>query len=173
MLAVLLLSGILCLWTPSAAAEEKATRPQYWPLLINGYAYPKMELALTAAEQARGLMFREQIPNDGGMIFVFPESSRRSFWMKNTLVPLDLIFLDDESKVVAIHHMQPEMPRLNHEDDYDYGERLKHYDSKQKARVAIEWAAGQADLCGIRVGEQLEIGLAELCALAAKHAAKD
>lgn len=167
------LGGHIALQHGQANAAEKPLRPAYWPLLINGYAFPKLELALTPMEQARGLMFREKVPNDGGMIFVFPESSQRSFWMKNTLVPLDLLFLDADGKVVAIHRMQPEMPQLNHESEWAYEERLKHYPSYKEARLAIEFAAGQAEICGISVGDSIDVGMAELLKIAAAYAIDD
>ena len=53
----------------------------------------KVELAVTPAEQSKGLMFRENMPEDEGMLFVFPKMSMLSFWMKNTLIPLDMIFM--------------------------------------------------------------------------------
>lgn len=170
---VMALGGHFALPHGQAHAAEKPPRPAFWPLLINGYAFPKMELALTSTEQERGLMFREKVPNDGGMIFVFSDNSLRAFWMKNTLVPLDLVFLDADSKVVAVHRMQPEIPQQNHESEWAYEERLKHYPSKQKARIAIEFAAGQAEVCGISVGDSIDVGMAELLKIAAAYGAAD
>lgn len=61
-----------------------------------------VEVMRTAAEQARGLMFREKLGPDEGMLFVFPESGEHAFWMKNTLLALDMIFIDERREVVGI-----------------------------------------------------------------------
>jgi uncharacterized membrane protein (UPF0127 family) len=62
----------------------------------------RVELALTPDQQARGLMYRASMPEDVGMLFVFPETEIHSFWMKNTPLPLDMIFIDDDQEIVGI-----------------------------------------------------------------------
>ncbi|HMO09705.1 MAG TPA: DUF192 domain-containing protein [Paracoccaceae bacterium] len=62
-----------------------------------------VELALTPAEQARGLMFRESMARSAGMLFVYPRPQRASFWMRNTLIPLDMIFAGADGTVSHVH----------------------------------------------------------------------
>lgn len=61
-----------------------------------------IEVARTEEEQARGLMFRTSLPADGGMLFPFPKPKIASFWMKNTLIPLDMIFIRADGSVDRI-----------------------------------------------------------------------
>jgi uncharacterized membrane protein (UPF0127 family) len=64
-----------------------------------------IELALNSKDQTKGLMFRQSMPKDHGMLFVFGSNRERSFWMKNTLIPLDIIFLEQDGRIQHIHSM--------------------------------------------------------------------
>jgi len=66
-----------------------------------------VDFAITPAEKAKGLMYRSSIPDDYGMLFIFDENAPRSFWMKNTLIPLDMIFVGSDMKVVEIKAAVP------------------------------------------------------------------
>lgn len=62
----------------------------------------RVELARTGQEQGRGLMFREHLDADAGMLFLYPAEGIRRFWMRNTLIPLDMIFISADQRVVGI-----------------------------------------------------------------------
>jgi uncharacterized membrane protein (UPF0127 family) len=102
-----------------------------------------LEIADDDSEQQWGLMARESMPADHGMIFVFPEESRRAFWMKNTLIPLDIVYVAESGRVVSVKQMQPrdETP----------------VPSDGPAMYAIELNQGAAARAGIKAGDVLTI----------------
>ena|SRR3990167_4177621 len=63
----------------------------------------QVELAQTPQECARGLMFRTTLPDDGGMLFLFPAPKSTAMWMKNTILSLDMIFANSKGEILAIH----------------------------------------------------------------------
>lgn len=66
-----------------------------------------VEIADDNEERVKGLMFRERLKDDEGMFFVFEDEEYQTFWMKNTLIPLDMIFVDDKNEIVDIKHAVP------------------------------------------------------------------
>ncbi|MDC8757642.1 DUF192 domain-containing protein [Janthinobacterium fluminis] len=66
------------------------------------------EVAASDAQREQGLMFREKMPNNAGMVFVFDAPATQCMWMKNTLLPLSVAFIDAEGKIVNIEDMQPQ-----------------------------------------------------------------
>jgi uncharacterized membrane protein (UPF0127 family) len=109
------------------------------------------ELAVTAEERARGLMFREKILPDQGMLFVFEEEGIYAFWMKNTLVPLDLLWLDRERRIV---HIERSVPPCQADPCPSYG-------PKRPGLYVLELAAGGAKLYDLELFDRLEFKLAD------------
>lgn len=64
----------------------------------------RIELAVTPEARQKGLMHRRQMPANAGMLFIFPEPARHGFWMKNTLIPLDMLFATADGRIVHVHH---------------------------------------------------------------------
>ncbi len=89
----------------AAAAAGSAGTSTSTSLRLDGMPF-EPELALTSAQRSRGLMHRRKAPADG-MLFVFPEATSGGFWMKNTLVPLRIVFFDSRGKAVRTLTMTP------------------------------------------------------------------
>jgi uncharacterized membrane protein (UPF0127 family) len=101
-----------------------------------------IEVALDPASQAKGLMFRQSIADDYGMLFVYDEVKEIQMWMRNTVVPLDMIFIGTDNKVS--HIVENARP---------YDERV--ISSAEPARAVLEVKAGQVAARGIKVGDQV------------------
>ncbi|MBR0458493.1 MAG: DUF192 domain-containing protein [Victivallales bacterium] len=156
-----LLFVVLGLFLTVSGAFCAEAVPKHWPLLIKDAPFAKIELALTPSEHKQGLMKRKTLAEDGGMLFVFPEASVLKFWMMDTWIPLDVVYLDERGVVVAIHTMPPE-PRKANEDDESYCRRLKTYSSVKPAIAALELNAGTAESLGLQVGDTIDLRLADL-----------
>jgi uncharacterized membrane protein (UPF0127 family) len=87
------------------AATAHGGGPATATLRLDGVTF-RPELALTSAQHSRGLMFRKRAPTDG-MLFVFPVATSGGFWMKNTLVPLKIVFFDTRGRAVRRFLMTP------------------------------------------------------------------
>ncbi|MGH3087955.1 MAG: DUF192 domain-containing protein [Rubrobacteraceae bacterium] len=89
--------------------EAPLSEPE--PLTINasggGTVEIKVETADDDAERAQGLMFRESLGEECGMLFVFDRERSLSFWMRNTYVPLSIAYIDADGRIVSIHDMEP------------------------------------------------------------------
>ncbi|MBJ7526841.1 MAG: DUF192 domain-containing protein [Sphingomonadaceae bacterium] len=91
--------------TPGAAAGQSAAGLEQVTLCVTNATKTHsftVEAARTRAEQAKGLMFRTELPDNAGMIFPFPEPRVASFWMKNTVIPLDIIFVRADGTIESI-----------------------------------------------------------------------
>jgi len=75
-------------------------------LIINGVEY-SIEVAKTSRQRSQGLMFRESLDIREGMLFVYPQSGNHRIWMKNTLIPLSVIWLDDNETVIEVRILPP------------------------------------------------------------------
>ncbi len=122
----------------------------------------KLEVAANEKSRAKGLMNRKKIDDDGGMIFIYKRAGVRSFWMKNCLVDIDLLYLDGRGRIVSMHKMKKEPPRGENESVVDYERRLKRYASRRPAQFIIELKPGWIDRLKPKVGETIELDLPKL-----------
>ena len=107
----------------------------------------EVEVARTAKQRARGLMNRDSLEQEKGMLFVFEYPLIQRVWMKNTLIPLDIVFISRQGKVVSIlKGLQPCM-----KDSCDI------YESTERAKYMLEINAGEIDSKGIAIGQMLKI----------------
>ena len=114
--------------------------------LVGGRLF-QLEVARTSSEQSRGLMERASLPQDAAMLFIYGSEEYRNFWMKNTLIPLDILFLDAQGVVVDVQTMHPQIGVADG--------ALKVYPSALPARYALEMNAGLAEALGIAPGAQV------------------
>jgi uncharacterized membrane protein (UPF0127 family) len=103
-----------------------------------------VELALTEAERNLGLMHRTKLAADAGMLFVFPDVASRRFWMKNTLIPLDILFLDEDGTIQNIAHGQPMV-------------EAPGYHSLRPARMVLELNQGWCAEHGLQPGMKVPV----------------
>jgi len=111
-----------------------------------GQAYHfNVEVAKTAEEQNRGLMFRRSMPADAGMIFPFDRDTTTNFWMKNTLIPLDMLFVAGDGR---ISHIVANATPLS----------VAEIPSGGPIRMVVELNGGTTARFGIHVGDHVSVG---------------
>lgn len=107
-----------------------------------------VEVARSNEERSKGLSNREKLDSNSGMVFVFNKNSKPSFWMKDTKIPLDIIWINDE-KIVSINkNVQPEPNKKDSE--------LKRYPAPSEIDYVLEVNAGFSDKYGIKAGSTVQ-----------------
>jgi uncharacterized membrane protein (UPF0127 family) len=104
----------------------------------------KVEVVTRPDEQARGLMYRRSLEKESGMLFIFRKEEPQSFWMKNTLIPLDMIFISRDLVIVDITTMQPCTT-----------DPCPGYTSRQPATYVLEVNAGYSRSRHIAIGDKV------------------
>lgn len=108
-----------------------------------------VEVAESREKQSLGLMFRESMPDDHGMVFIFPAEGMRSFWMKNTKIPLDIFYFDEDLKLVSVSENTTPCR----------SSRCPGYPSTGPAKYVLELNAGKAAELGVKSGDELKLHL--------------
>jgi len=111
----------------------------------------KARVADTPEKQTQGLMFVKHLPEDRGMLFPFENEDRRVFWMKNTLIDLDIVFIGADKQVTSVDEQVPHSYTYTPDNEVAY--------SFGKGQYVLELAAKTAKRHGIKEGEQLLFSL--------------
>jgi uncharacterized protein len=136
--------------TTAAGKEETTSGPSGPNTLVIDASGGKevlvrVEVADDLAEQAKGLMDRTALGENRGMLFVYPEERALSFWMKNTLIPLSIAFIDSQRRIIDIQDMKP------------LDDKPPHYVSAEPAQYALEVNRGFFEQRGVKIGDHVEL----------------
>lgn len=131
---------VCVLWSPfgaSARAEELRIQKSYGETIVLN-----VEVAANNAQRAQGLMGRSALPENEGMLFLFPDLRIPAFWMKDTLIPLDMVFIGPDSRIQEIYERaQP----------HD----LTPISPKKPVRAVLEIGGGMAERLGLEAGDKV------------------
>jgi uncharacterized membrane protein (UPF0127 family) len=136
---LMLLGGVLLTAVACSAASPTVE--------LRGEVY-RVEVADDNAERARGLMYRDRMDADAGMLFLFERQEPQAFWMKNTKIPLDILYFDEGWTLVGWSLDTPPC---------SLGDRCPNYPSQAPARYVLELNAGTAMRIGAQFGDKLTV----------------
>ncbi len=136
-------SDVYCFRVSFSCTQEDNTIT----VTISGNEF-SVEVVRTPEERAKGLMFRKSLENMSGMLFVFEEDRKLSFWMKNTYIPLSIAYISKSGEIKEIYDMVPES--------------LKSISSIHSVRYALELNKGAFEKAGIKVGDKAFFSLPPL-----------
>jgi uncharacterized protein len=135
--------------TPQASGAEETTSSALHTLVIDTSGGKKVEVRVEVAddvnEQAKGLMYRKSLGEDRGMLFVYPAERELSYWMRNTLIPLSIAYIDSEGRIVDILDMKP------------LDDNPPHYVSSEPVQYALEVNKGFFEKKGVKEGDHAEL----------------
>lgn len=127
---------------PAWAQPQTFERDQLTIETAGGGQQFAVELAVTSEQRAQGLMYRQRMPADAGMLFLYPAVRPVSMWMKNTLIPLDMLFIGDDGRI--LHIAERTIPGST-----------ATISSMQPARAVLELNGGTAARLKIQVGDRV------------------
>ena len=130
----------------SACASSAGDKDDTW-VELKGKRYV-VEIADDAGERERGLMFRDEMAADHGMLFIHDAEEPQQYWMKNTKIPLDIMYFDHARKLVSVAHAPP----------CSLGDKCPPFPSDGPSLYVLELNAGTADAIGAKAGDELKFG---------------
>lgn len=140
---------VFLVWACGCSGPEPVAVPLgLRPMTVNGHEI-LVEIAATPERRETGLMHRDGLGKDRGMVFSFPAPSLQSFYMKNCRFPIDIAFIDEHGKIVTLHTMAVEAQDQN---VYNY----RRYPSKVPVPYALEMTGGWFAEKGVKVGDTVQ-----------------
>jgi hypothetical protein len=131
--------------TTTPPAQETAAMSNGPRITMPDGSVYSIEVVADDEQRAQGLMFRDHLRPNAGMLFVFPQDGEYAFWMKNTLIPLDMIWIDANRNIVHVKH---DVPPCKIDD-------CPSYPPGVQARYVLELAAGEAKKHNLKAGDRL------------------
>ncbi len=144
---MILLRSLSLALLASVASLAAAEPSQRLEVELGGERF-RLEVVDDEASRNRGLMGREALEADEGMLFDFPAGTRPSIWMRNMLISLDLLYVDEQGTLVQIFHEVPPCKAMP----------CEIYRAERPLRFVIEVPAGTAQRLNLQVGDQLDLG---------------
>jgi hypothetical protein len=139
--ATILFSAVLALAGVRAGAQlQKFETSSLTIATAKGDQHFTLELALTPQQQQLGLMYRRELAPDAGMLFIFPQTQPTAFWMKNTLIPLDMLFIAADGRIADIHERAVPLSEAN-------------IPAKMPVKAVLEVNGGTVARLGIKPGD--------------------
>ena len=133
---------VIAAWFAAGIAANVALAQLPTLELSAGIHLIRAEVTYTFETRARGLMFRKYLGPNEGMLFVFPQAEVQCMWMKNTLIPLSVAFIDEKGKIISISNMQPQT-------------EVSHC-ATAPAKYALEMSGGWYTTKGIKSGTTIQ-----------------
>lgn len=135
---------LIVIWLPDmASAGDTLVQIQ-----LPGGSVIEAEIADTPKKRAEGLMYRERLAKDRGMLFTFGQAQPWTFWMKNTKIPLDIIWMNDQKQIIHIAHNVPICTRTD--------DSCPQYQPNDPALYVLELGGGEADRLKLERGSRLK-----------------
>ncbi|MBP9758194.1 DUF192 domain-containing protein [Candidatus Dojkabacteria bacterium] len=143
---ILLAGTISLLLLPSNNVPEQKTIQQQSSILINKASF-NITIADEAEEWSRGLMEIKNLSKNTGMLFIFPDENIRTFWMKNTYIPLDMIFMDSKLNIIKIHKNTIPL------------DTSVLYSSEKPSQYVLEINAGESASSNLQIGDVASLNI--------------
>ena len=129
---------------PAGPAANGVGHPR---VVLEGGAEIRVEVVADPESRAQGLMYRPSLSPDRGMLFIFPETGFYPFWMKNTLIPLDMIWIDESLQIVSVARQVPPCQ----------ADPCDSHSPSGNARYVLELAGGRAAQLGVEPGQSVRL----------------